>query len=341
VQGIPSGYEKGPAAVVGGVPTKDRKITSHIFSGPDYSVIHPGIFPHNIQAQQMATLKEWLQFDYKAGWGTDKFEDKISENHKFPKRWESVDDRFDAREILNEQFKKLEWARGKRLEVYRNGYGLNDIKTLQSDSDGIRFKVKVVNKTDGHNTPTGFSGERLVWLHVTVKDRDGKVVFESGNLDPNGDLRDQESAYVHNGELPLDNQLFNLQSRFVHVNVRGGERFQVIPIPYTVTSLPIVRPTIQSLILTGEPTTERNHRRSIEALGHRWAEYSIKGSALKGKGPYKANIQLKVSPAPVNLIAAVQSVGFDYNMSAREIADAVAAGHEILYEKNVTFTLKK
>jgi len=340
IQGIPSGYERGPAAMVGGVPTAPRKITNHFFAGPDYSVIHPGIFPHNIQAQQMATMAEWLQFDFKAGWGTDKFEDKISETHKFPKRWQSVDDRYDAREILNDQFKKLRWAREKRIEVYHNGYGMPKIETLQANMDGIRFRVKVVNKTDGHNTPTGFSGERLVWLHVTVTDRNGKVVFESGDLDPNGDLRDAESAYVHNGELPLDTYLFNLQSKFVHINVRGGERFQVIPIPYTVTSLPIVRPTTQSLILTGEPTTERNHRNGIEALGHRWATYKIKGSSMTGKGLYKAVVQLKVAPVPVNLIAAVQSVGFDYEMSARAIADAVAAGHEILYEKKIIFKIK-
>ena len=146
---------------------------------------------------------------------------------------------------------------------------------------------------------------------------------------------------MHNGDLPLDKQLFNLQSKFVHINVRGGERLQVIPIPYTVTSLPIVRPTVQSLILTGEPTTERNHRKGIEALGHRWAEYEIDSDMLTGKGPYQVNIQLKVAPAPVNLIAAVQSVGFDYNMSAREIADAVASGHEVLYEKNVTINVGK
>ncbi len=67
IQGVASGYETGPAAVVGGVETKPRKLTNHFFAGPDYSVIHPGIFPHNAEAQQIATLKEWLQFDVAAG----------------------------------------------------------------------------------------------------------------------------------------------------------------------------------------------------------------------------------------------------------------------------------
>jgi len=100
-QGVATGYEVGPAAMVGDKPTKDRKLTSHFFAGPDYSVIHPGIFPHNAEAQEMASMREWLKFDHKAGWGTDEFEDKVTEDMKFPVRWDSVDDRYDAREILN------------------------------------------------------------------------------------------------------------------------------------------------------------------------------------------------------------------------------------------------
>ncbi len=195
------------------------------------------------------------------------------------------------------------------------------------------------NATDGHNVPTGFTGERLVWLQVTVTDRTGAVIFRSGDLDPNGDLRDVESSYVHNGELPLDRQLFNLQSRFVVKNLRGGERERVIPIPYPISALPFVRPSIFSLILTGEPTTERNHRKGIEPLGHRWAKYRIPGKALTGKGPYQANVKLMAAMIPINLVAAVQGVGFDFNMSARAVGDAVVAGHDVLWEKNVAFKI--
>ena len=58
VQGIPSGYEHGPAAVIGGKETEPRKLTSHLFAGPDYSVIHPGLFPFNVEAQELATMRE-------------------------------------------------------------------------------------------------------------------------------------------------------------------------------------------------------------------------------------------------------------------------------------------
>ena len=62
----------------------------------------------------------------------------------------------------------VDWARQKRLEVLRNGYLLGDVVTEKADKGGIAFRVQVKSGTDGHNVPTGFSGERLVWLDVTV-----------------------------------------------------------------------------------------------------------------------------------------------------------------------------
>jgi hypothetical protein len=336
VQGIPSGYDEGPAAMVGGKATKTRKLTNHFFAGPDFSVIHPGIFPHNAEAQELATIAEWLTFDHQAGWGTDEFEDKVKEDMKFPNRWNSVDDRYEAREILDVQFKRLEWARGKRLEVLRNGYKLGEIVILQNDEDGIRFKIKVQNITDGHNVPTGFIAERLVWLYVVVTDSSGKTIFESGDADPNGDVRDHESSYVLNGELPLDDQLFDLRSRFLVQNSRGGLRERVIPIPYPITVIPFIRPATRSLILSGENPLQRIHRKGIPPLGHRWAKYSVDEENLTGKGPYKLKVQFKASMAPANLIGAIQKRGFDYSLSAREIVGQVAAGIEVLWEKEMT-----
>ncbi len=333
-QGVVSGYDEGPAALVGDKPTKTRKLTNHFFAGPDYSVVHPGIFPHNSEAQEFATMREWLEFDHEAGWGTDEFEDNVSEEIKFPPRWDSVDDRYDAREILEKQFERLEWAREKRLEVLRNGYQLEEIVNEESDQESIQFKIKVSNLTDGHNVPTGFTGERLVWLHVVVIDKKGKVVFESGDLDPNGDVRDRESAYVHNGELPLDTQLFDLRSRFVVQNIRGGERERIIPIPYPSITIPFVRPSIQSLILTGEPATERSHRRGIEPLGYRWAKYKVEKGNFS-QGPYQVRAELKSGMVPANLIGDIQGRGFDYSMSAHEVAEEVKAGYEILWKKEI------
>ena len=337
VQGKVSGYDFGPAAVIGDVPTKPRKLTTHLFSGPDYSVVHPGIFPHNQEAAAFKTQREWLLFKHKEGWGTDKFENNVPADYKFPTAWDSVDDRYDAREILDKQFELLEFATQKRLEIMRIGFVLDDIVIDQASESGLRFRAKVRNGTDGHNAPTGFTGERMVWLHVTVTDRNGTIVFESGHRDPNGDLLDGHSSYVHAGEMQIDPYLFSLQSIFVTQNGRGGELEHVIPIPYPQFALPRVLPSTTSLVFTGEPATERNHKKGIEPNGHRWANYTVSGSRLTGQGPYTAKLVLKAQPAPANLLIAMQDVGFDYNMTAMEIGKEVIAGTMDLWTKKIVF----
>ena len=340
IQGKPSGYERGPAAIVGGVPSRTRKITSHLFSGPDYSIIHPGLFPHNAEAKAFKDLREWLKFKHEEGWGTDKFERTVSDRYKFPKAWQSVDDRYDAREILDKQFELLEYARRKRLEILRNGYLLGDIVIEKSDIGGISFKVEVRNGTDGHNAPTGFTGERLVWLDVTVKDRKGTTIFRSGDRDPNGDLRDGHSSFVRAGKIDLDKYLFSLQSIFVTQNGRGGEIEHVIPIPFPLFALPRVLPSQTSLIFTGEPATERNHKKGIEPLGRRWGVYKINRTALTGNGPYKATIKLMSQPVPVNLLIAMQSVGFDYGIKPSEAGKAMVAGAQLLWKKEISINIR-
>ncbi len=340
IQGVKSGYEQGPAAVVGGEPTVTRKLTNHYFAGPDYSIVHPGIFPHNAEAQKMATLRDWLKFDVDAGWGTDEFEDNVAEGTTFPERWTSVDDRYDARAIINDQLDLLGWAEEKRLEVLRNGYQIHDVAVQKASTSGVNFKVKVANGTDGHNVPTGFIAERLVALQITVKDSEGKTVFVSGDRDPNGDVRDSHSLYVHNGELPLDRQLFSLQSKFLVRMLRGGEREQVLPINWSQDPLPFVRPSTRSTILTGQPGAARTHRVGIEPNGHRWADYSIDADKLTGPGKYEVNVKLLSQMVPVNLVAAISAVGWDYGMSTRQVADLVVKHASIVQEENIIIDVK-
>ncbi len=337
--GRPSGYAVAPAARVGDVETKPRRRTNHMFPGPDHSVIHPGIFPHNTKAAKMATIREWLAFDYEAGWGTDEFERAISDNTVFPDRWNSVDERYEAREILNQQFALLDEYMAQRKRLLQTGFTLGDVVTERADEQGIRFRVQVRNGTTGHGVPTGFDAERVVYLQVTVTDRDGTVIFKSGDLDPNGDLRDSHSRYVHNGELPSDPYLFNLQSKFITRNFRGSESERIIPVNPSFDPLPFLRPLTQSSILLGRPVNVRKHRNGIEPNGSRWARYEISGLKLTDRGPYVARIKLILGMVPVNLIDDIKEVGFDYGMSPREVAERVLAGHVTLWERAVTFVV--
>ncbi len=334
--GIASGYRNEPAAVVGGKPTKPTKRTDHMFIGPDYSIVHPGVFPHNTAAAELATIREWLTFDHEAGWGTDEFEDKKPEDFEFPERWQAIDDRYDARDIIESNLALLEEADVARKKILQAGYKLGEIQVTRADARrGLVFKVEVRNGTDGHGVPTGFDAERLVFLQVTVADRDGTVVFKSGDLDPNGDVRDSHSLYVHNGELPLDRYLFSLQSKFITRMERGGDREQVLAINYSPSPLVFLRPSTSSTILTGRPAGARKHKQGIEPNGSRWARYKVKGSALTGKAPYTAEVKLIAGMVPINLIHEIKDVGFDYYMSAREVAERVVEGHTVLWRREL------
>ena len=100
VPGKSKGYATAPSAVVGGKKINPgRKHANHSFMGPGYSIAHPGIFPHNTKAQAVS-MKDWLRFDWRAGWGTTEFEDKVADGKikaKFPKRWADPLDREEAR----------------------------------------------------------------------------------------------------------------------------------------------------------------------------------------------------------------------------------------------------
>ena len=120
VPGVPDGYATGPAAVVNGKPINEgRKHANHTFYGPGYAIAHPGIFPHNPDAENW-TAEEWLQFDYRAEWGMEDFEDKVEDGTltvEFPEAWSERDDREEAREVIDANIAGLEIKRELRREV--------------------------------------------------------------------------------------------------------------------------------------------------------------------------------------------------------------------------------
>ncbi|NKB23191.1 MAG: hypothetical protein GKR87_02120 [Kiritimatiellae bacterium] len=178
-----SNYKMDSIAVVNGKPMPPRKFTNHMFPGPDHSVIHPGIFPHNDEAVRdeaedpatskgLATIREWLTFDHEAGWGTKKFEKTEWKRVKkgglrtpFPKRWKTRAERQKARRILDKQFELLDEYMKARDEVLRNGFHLGEVKVIKATRNkGIEFAVEVINATEGHGVLTGFIGERTIFL---------------------------------------------------------------------------------------------------------------------------------------------------------------------------------
>lgn len=352
VPGLPAGYRVEPIAKVGNRPTRPRKRTNHMIPGPDHSVIHPGLYPHNIAAIKeehdaykhagtsipgLATMREWLQFDYESQWGTDEFErsdaaDKLNESA--PEAWRDPAKRYRARQIITDQLELLSEYTEARRRIMANGFELGEIQCDDGRGDGLRFRILVRNKTDGHGVPTGFDAERVVFLRTLVLDSNGKLVFVSGDLDPNGDVRDSHSAYVHNGELPLDPQLFTLQTRFLTRNIRGGEREQVLALPFSLDPLPYTRPETRPFTVLGRPVGARKHKQNMAANGgFRWARYRVDESRLTGCGPYYVHVQLIQGMVPINLVHEIEGAGFDYDMSARDIAEKIVQGHIVIKQQ--------
>lgn len=343
VPGEPLGYDVAPAAFVGNAATPPRKHTNHMIVGPDYSIVHAGVFPHNPRAvreecadpldEGFATIREWLSFDDEAGWGTDAFERSGAADAVFQEPWADAVRRRKAREILNEQHQLLDTATRGRLHLLRVGYRLCPIGNVQIDRGKISFETGIANGTTGHGVPTGFDAERLVFLRVTVWDRDGRPVFQSGDLDPNGDVRDSHSAYVHAGRLPLDRQLTKLQTPFIVRNIRGGEREQILNVPFTLDPLPYTRPETRAFTILGRPLAARKHKHNVEVGGVRRAEYVIDRGQLTGCGPYTVRVQLIAGMVPVNLVHAISPAGFDYCLSPAEVARRVVQGHLVIHEQ--------
>ena len=350
--GLPNGYTCEPAAIVGNISTPARKHTNHMMIGPDYSIIHRGIFPHNpdavreedeidrmsqatdgvIRESGLASMREWLCFDDGAGWGTDAFERSVSTSAHFPPPWDSRQKRLDARRVLNDQYQLLAEANEARLQLLRVGYELSPIHIDEADRNSLDFSVKVMNGTPGHGVPTGFDAERLVFLRVHVWAPNGRLVFQSGDLDPNGDVRDSHSFYVHNGELPLDRHLVSLQTKFVTRNIRGGEREQILNVPFSLDPLPYIRPETRPFTVLGRPMGARKHKQNVEVNGERLAEYTLKHNQLPCPGNYMIRVQLIAGMVPVNLVHEISDVGFDYGMSARQVARGVVDGHLVIQE---------
>jgi hypothetical protein len=60
------------------------------------------------------------------------------------------------------------------------------IGSMDQTGDGVAVEVHVEN-LGGHKLPTAYPSRRA-WLHVVVKDGNGRVVFESGALNPDGSI---------------------------------------------------------------------------------------------------------------------------------------------------------
>ena len=305
VPGVAEGYTYGPAAVVSKrVVNPERKHSNHIFYGPGYSIAHPGIFPHTKESDRWK-FNEWLEFDWRAGWGTDDFEDAIDDGKfyaHFPAAWQEADDRYDAREIVDENLKKLHYKKDLRRQLMENGSKLDGPFFIKPPTagDSLKFYYCLTNLNPGHNMPSGSLGAQpQLWLNAALIGPGGQRVWETGYVDSNGDLADIHSLDVLHRRVPLDKQLFNLQTKFLTTNVKGTDRETLLPINVDFDQLPFIRPAAQPVSVINHPPFIRMEAHSLPPLGSRKAKFNVPKRLMQEPGTYRLSVRLRSRAEPI------------------------------------------
>ncbi len=305
VPGVDAGYSYGPAAVVNGkVLNPERRHSNHMFFGPGYSIAHPGTFPDNLDADRWK-FNEWLTFDWRAGWGTDEFEDALADgkfHYEFPHPWQEADDRYEAREIIDENLKKLDYKKDLRRQVLENGSKLDGPYFTGDPTPGepLRFRYCLTNTSPGHNMPSGSLGAQpQMWMNVALRAPSGQLIWESGYLDSNGDLCDNHSLDVLARRVPLDTQLMNLQTKFLTTNVKGTDREMYLPINFDFDQLPFLRPAQVPVSVLNHPPFIRMEGHSIPALGSRNVKYVVPSRLMQQPGTYQLSVRMRSRAEPI------------------------------------------
>jgi hypothetical protein len=308
VPGLPLGYEVGPVAKVADKTVNDgRKRSNHVFFGPNYSIAHPGVFPFHLKADRWS-MQDWLLFDWRGGWGTDEFEDRVAAGAvriAFPPCWAEADDRRDAREIIEVNLKKLNRKRDLRVEVMENGSHVAGpfFDSPPRCGQDVSLHFDVTNTNEGHNLLTASLGAQpQFWANVALIGPDGQRLWETGYTDCYGDLANIHSVDVREGRLPFDWQLFNLQTMFLITGAKGTDREFFVPVNVDIDQLPFIRPGVQPISVINHPPFIRMESQSLAPLGTRRVPYRIPGELLRQPGRYRLSFRMRNRAEPMYLM---------------------------------------
>ena len=73
--------------------------------------------------------------------------------------------------------------------------GKLELRRVPDVNGELALRVDVTNINNGHALPSGSTADRQVWVHLRVTDGQGRLVYESGMTDPNGDLMDRVTGH--------------------------------------------------------------------------------------------------------------------------------------------------
>ncbi len=206
-------------------------------------------------------------------------------------------------ELEDDDFKALETQLEEdRKTLLRNAATMRvDHPKQMPPGERLRVRVDVTNSGAGHNLPTGFATERQVWLEVVVRDRAGKTLYISGDIDRFGDLRDENSEEVQKGILAKDRDLFNAQGRFVIKDFRGTEVEAISPTNRLLDPVPYEVPAPWPASILGVSPGARIFKNGIPPHGTKGATYRVR--IPEGtEGPLALSVRLRYRNFPPHLL---------------------------------------
>ena len=223
-------------------------------------------------------------------------------NVDFPEVWADPVDREDANNVIQENLETLKKKEILRKAVMENGSKIDGpfFKSPLELGKDLVFEYVVTNTNPGHNLPSGSLGAQPeLWLNVALISPSGKNIWESGYLDSNGDFADLHSLDYLAGKIPRDEQLFNLQTKFLTTNIKGTEREMYLPVQFDTDQIPHLRPSSVPTTVLNHPPGVRMEQRSIPPLGSRVAPYKIPGELMTESGVYKLAVRLRSRAEPI------------------------------------------
>ncbi len=304
VPGKPLGYASGSIADLSGKSVRtDRKRANHMFHGPSYSLSHPAIFPHNEKLLRWKPA-DLIGFDWRNGWGSEAFERQIAAapaSYRFPAPWQNAQERRDAYKLVQENLALIDVKRQSSvatLELSSELKGPNFLSPPHVGQD-LKFSFVVANTSEGHNMPSGSLGAQpQLWLNVVVIAPNGARIFESGDVDSYGDLRDVQSIDVQQRRLPPDLQLANYQTKFLITNVKGTDREVYFPVPVDIDPLPFFRPGPVPYTVLNHTPFARMEAHSIAPLDYRIEKFHVPGGLINQSGKYRISARLRSRVEP-------------------------------------------
>ena len=271
VPGLPLGYDCGPVAKVADKTVNDnRKKSNHIFFGPNYPIAHPGVFPFHLKANRW-TMDQWLTFDWRAGWGTKEFEDRVADGADSGRASRPCGPRpttasMPARSSTRTS-RSSSTSATSASQVMENGSHVEGpffdshaaaAARTSTSTTSSRTRTKATTCSPPRSAPSRSCGPTSCSIGP-----DGQRLWETGYTDSlrrrgQHPLRTMSATR----RLPYDWQLFNLQTMFLITGAKGTDREFYVPVNVDIDQLPFIRPGAQP-ISRHQPSAVHPHGKPV------------------------------------------------------------------------------